>query len=357
MKLSHTQMSRTPDFNNILKVLNRQKPDRPTLFEFFLNDTLYQQLAGFRIAENASRLERIQFLIAAFQAAGYDYATVQGSELHFPAGEQHTKSSVSMNEGTVISDRASFEAYPWPDPDALDYSLLGTVHHDLPAGMKLIAYGPGGVLENVMRLVGYEATCYLTLDDPKLAADIFAAVGSRLVRHYELAAQHDTVGALISNDDWGFKSQPMLSPDGMREFVFPWHRKIVRAIHDAGKPAILHSCGNLETVMDDIIDDLKYDGKHSYEDTILPVERAYDRYHHRIAILGGIDLDFVVRADPAAIRQRSEAMLERSMAGGAYALGTGNSVPEYVPPSHYFAMVRAATGFDYSTVQLQGSLA
>lgn len=351
MKLSHSRPSRTPDFNNLLKVLNRQKPERPTLFEFFLNDSLYQQLAGYQIREDASRRERTQFLIAAFQAAGYDYTTLYAGDLHFPSGEQHAKSSVSMNEGAVIRDRASFEAYPWPDLYPQNYSHLDTARLDLPAGMKLIVPGPGGVLENVMRLVGYEATCYLTLDDPKLAADIFAAVGSRLVRHYELAAKYETVGALISNDDWGFKSQPMLSPDGMREFVFPWHRKIVRAIHDAGKPAILHSCGNLETVMDDIIDDLQYDGKHSYEDNILPVEQVYDRYHQRIAIMGGIDLDFIVRAEPDAIRQRSEAMLERSLSGGAYALGTGNSVPEYVPPSHYFAMIRAATGFDYPAVQ------
>ena len=40
----------------------------------------------------------------------------------------------------------------------------------------------------------------------------FGAVGSRLVRYYEICAAYDTVGALISNDDWGFKSQTMLSP-------------------------------------------------------------------------------------------------------------------------------------------------
>jgi uroporphyrinogen decarboxylase len=79
----------------------------------------------------------------------------------------------------------------------------------------------------------------------------------------------------------------------MRRLVIPWHREIAKAIHLAGKPAILHSCGQLEHVMDDIIDDIKYDGKHSYEDKILPVEQAYEKWGNRIAILGGIDLDFV----------------------------------------------------------------
>ncbi len=76
----------------------------------------------------------------------------------------------------------------------------------------------------------------------------------------------------------------------MREYVTPWHKKIVELIHEAGRPAILHSCGNLVPLWEDIIDDIGYDAKHSYEDTILPVEEAYQTYGDRIAILGGIDM-------------------------------------------------------------------
>jgi uroporphyrinogen decarboxylase len=91
--------------------------------------------------------------------------------------------------------------------------------------------------------------------------------------------------------------------------------------------------------MDDVIDDMRYDGKHSYEDTIQPVESAYDQYSRRIAILGGIDVDFVCRSTPEAVYERSMNMLKRRR---SYALGTGNSVPEYVPDRNYFAMIRAA---------------
>ena len=340
--------SREPDFGNLLKVLNRQCPDRPTLFEFFLNEPLYQKLAGGPVATAANRLEQYQNTIRAFRNVGYDYATVRGSDFSFPQGDRQHASSISANEGALIHDRTSFQAYPWPDPAAFDYSILATIAPHLPNGMKLIVMGPGGVLENVMALVGYDATCYMIMDDPKLATEIFAAIGERLVRHYELAAPYATVGALISNDDWGFKTQPMFSPADMRRFVLPWHRKIAATIHAAGKPAILHSCGCLHALMDDIIDDLKYDGKHSYEDAIMPVEQAYEQWHSRTAILGGLDLDFVCRSTPQAVQERAAAMLTRSAKCGSYALGTGNSVPTYVPPVNYFAMVTAATGLIYS---------
>ena len=62
----------------------------------------------------------------------------------------------------------------------------------------------------------------------------------------------------------------------------------------------------------------------------------------RIAILGGIDVDFVIRSPEEDVYERSCRMLERAADRGAYALGTGNSVPDYVPPEHYFAMTAAA---------------
>jgi uroporphyrinogen decarboxylase len=327
-----------PDFDNLLAVLACSRPARPTLFEFFLNGPLYERLAG----EAPSYPEDMRGHIATihgFRNAGYDYATLLIPGFGFPAGERCQRASVSMNEGAVIRDRSSFDAYAWQDPLGADYGLLDRLAPVLPEGMKFIVSGPGGVLENVVSLVGYETLCIMTIDDMPLVSDIFEAVGSRIVAYYQSCVSHAAVGAIIGNDDWGFRSQTMLPPKHMRSLVFPWHRQIVRAAHAADKPAILHSCGCLTEVMDDIIDDLGYNGKHSYEDAIQPVEDAYDKYHDRIAILGGIDLDFMCRSTTEAVYERSLKMLKHDR---AYALGTGNSVPEYVPDENYFAMIRAA---------------
>jgi uroporphyrinogen decarboxylase len=332
-----------PDFANLLKVLRHQVPARPTLFEFFLNGTLYAKLSGRPYKKAEDRITDLRRLVLAFKAAGYDYATFHGSGFGFPAGEKHRAKTISLNEGAVISDRKSLDAYAWSDPEEYDYSALENIAPDLPDGMKIVVCGPGGVLENAISLVGYDQLCFMLADDPDLGRDLFDAIGSRLVKHYRIAAAFKTVGACISNDDWGFKTQPMLSPAQLRQYVFPWHKKIVETIHAAGKPAILHSCGNAAAIMDDIIDGMKYDGKHSYEDVIQPVEEAYEQYGKRIAILGGIDLDFVCRSTPEQVKKRSLAMLERAAARGSYALGTGNSVPEYVPQQNYFAMTSAAT--------------
>ena len=341
---------RKPDFNNLLRVLNGKVPDRPTLFEFFLNAPLYEKLAGDEITSKEADWQWgsvCPVTVNAYKNAGYDYLTVLGSDSGFPISEVEKKSTISLNAGNLIHDRQSFKTYDWPDPANFDYSRLDKAQKVLPDGMKLIVWGPGGVLENVIALVGYESLCMMLVDNPSLAGDIFDAVGQRFVKYYQKCASYDSVGALISNDDWGFKTQTMLSPADMRKYVFGWHKKIVEVIHQASKPAILHSCGKLDEVMDDIVDDMKYDAKHSFEDNIEPIEAAYDRLFDRITLLGGIDLDFICRSKPDQIIQRCRTMLKKSAKKGAYALGTGNSVPEYVPDENYFAMIRAITDEDY----------
>jgi uroporphyrinogen decarboxylase len=314
------------------------------LFEFFLNSELYARLANKEKHDPADKLSNEKHLIDAFRNAGYDYVTLGGSGMYFrtDARGYEGKKSISLNKGAVIHDRASFKAYDWPDPDSYDYSRLEELDGYLPEGMKIIVSGPGGVLENVIALVGYDDLCFMLADDPQLACDVFDAVGSRLLRYCELSAKYDTVGALISNDDWGFNMQTLLSVNDMHKYVFPWHKKIANAIHSFGKPVILHSCGNLELVMDDIINDMKYDGKHSYEDKIMPVEQAYDKYGDRIAIMGGIDLDFLCRSTPEQVYERSAAMIERTGSKGGYGHGSGNSIPYYVPHENYLAMIAAA---------------
>jgi uroporphyrinogen decarboxylase len=150
------------------------------------------------------------------------------------------------------------------------------------------------------------------------------------------------VGAILCNDDWGFNSQTMLPPHILKECVFPVYKRIVENAHRKGKYAILHSCGYYKDIMDDIINYMKFDGRHSYEDKITPVEEAYDELHHKIAVLGGIDVNFLARSTPDEIYIRCKNMVNRSKSSGGYALGSGNSVPDYISNENYLAMIKAA---------------
>jgi uroporphyrinogen decarboxylase len=96
--------------------------------------------------------------------------------------------------------------------------------------------------------------------------------------------------------------------------------------------------------MDALIDEVGIDAKHSFEDAIMPVSEAFDKWGKRIAILGGIDVDFLIRSDEGAIRRRVRETLDvcvggRTGLGTGYCLGTGNTVANYIPVDNFLVML------------------
>ena len=337
-----------PDVQQLIKVLHKEQPDRPVLFEFIINLETCRTVSGRKTQAEPGTVEYYRMVIEAFRDLGYDVAPVYTYEsglFSFPKGEQDSLASRSLNQGALITDRGSFERYPWPDAGQGNYELYHQLSAHLPDGMKLLGFSNGGILENATDIVGFERLCELYLIDPDLTDEIFRHIGERLLKFYSIIASIDSVGVCVVNDDWGFKTQTMFPPEMMERYVFPYTRKIVEVIHASGKPAILHSCGNVKAIMDVIIDDLKLDGKHSFEDGIYPVEDAWDWWSGRIAIIGGIDVDFLARKTPEEIYDRSLRLLEKTSGAGGYALGSGNSIPDFVPFENFLAMIRAAVEY------------
>ena len=274
---------------------------------------------------------------------GYDYVNAGGKGFGFPRNElpramtpQGERAYIKADSHTIGS-REDFDRYPWPQMAGIDYSSLETIGDLLPEGMKVIS-GSSGILENVMWLLGYEGISHFVYDDEQLVIDMFEAVSTRIIAYLDTCASFDVVGAVKLGEDMGFKTQTFLSPEMYRKYLFPWHRKLVDAVHRHDKPIILHSCGNLTEVMSDIIES-GWDAKHSFEDSIEPVWETKAKWGDRLALLGGFDMDKVSRMTEEEVRAHTRFLVERCAPGGGWALGTGNSVANYVPVGNFLAML------------------
>lgn len=211
----------------------------------------------------------------------------------------------------------------------------------LPPGMKVMV--GGSFFEQVLeRLLGYEGLFFLLHDQLDLVAEAFARLGELVYRLYEQAIDYDCVGGIFHADDLGFRTATMLSPADLKRFVFPWFKRYGELAHGRGKAYWYHSCGNLAQVMDTLIDEVRIDAFHSFQDAILPVGEFKRRYGQRVATLGGIDVDKLSRLDEPGIRAYIRDMLEQCMPGGRFALSSGNSVPNYAPVDNYLAVLDEA---------------
>ena len=313
-----------PDFEQFRKAVMRDgKPDYVPFYELFANVEIMEAILGTKITDRASTIEF-------YYKAGYDYVPT------FPGVGMVLGNLIDRSEGYPIKDWETFDKYVWPE--SVSFQEFETVGPLLPEGMKMIGQ-TGGIFETAEKLVGYEQICYMLVDDPPLVQAIFDKLGELYVKIYTGMSQFEGVGAVTISDDLGFKTQTMIDPGYLRKYVLPWHKKLAEIIHAAGKPCLLHCCGNLSEITEDIIEYVGIDAKHSYEDSILPVTEAKKLYGDRIGILGGFDVDRLCRSDEQAVRGYTRMLVTELGADGGYCLGSGNSIAKFVPVENYLTML------------------
>ena len=344
-----------PDWPAFVRTILRQgTPERVHHIELFLDPEVQTAVCErFDLEEGLDRAdpffaEKRQIRIQRF--LGYDYVRAAISGLDFTFVWNQTPDTADLARGGgrnyldehrgPITSWEEYEAFPWPDPSSINTTTLEWYERNLPDDMCLVISGGfAHFAEYLNWLMGYETLCYALYD----ALDLVREISNRLVDLYrtvlEVALQFKRVGVVWGSDDMGHKTGTLISPDDLREFVLPGHKLIAEMAHAAGHPYILHACGNLNEIMPDLIEDVRIDGKHSYEDTIEDVIELKTGYGQQIALLGGIDVDFLCRADEAAIHERVRRTLDVCQPGGGYCLGTGNSVANYIPLDAYLAMV------------------
>jgi uroporphyrinogen decarboxylase len=344
-----------PDWPALVdNILRKGTPTRVHHIELFHDPEIRDAIADrFALLDGVSRNDPhydLKRSIAVNRFCGFDYVRGGLGGMDWRFRRETTADTAGLSKGErgfqdehsgPIMSWEDFEAYAWPDPTPPQATRdLEWFSENLPEDMCII--GSGGVghfAEHLTWLMGYETLCFALFDDRELVA----AIADKLLE-IETAAmrrilEFDRVKIVWSSDDMGYKTGLLISPDDTREFILSGHKKLTKMAHDSARPYLLHSCGKLDDIIDDLIDDVKIDAKHSFEDTIEDVREVKATYGKRMALLGGIDVDFLCRADEAAIRQRVRETLDVCMPGGGYCLGTGNSVANYIPLDHYLAMV------------------
>jgi len=337
-----------PDYRNIVLAAVNQRPPRLPFYEHLINvdsmEKILDRSFGDLINGDESDVRRFFEIHNGFFAAhGYDTVSyefcVNGI---LPGG-----GALLGERPGPIQTRADFEAYPWDELPQIFWARaerqFQALIETMPDGMKAVGGIGNGVFEISEDLVGFEQLCYLQADDPELFGDLYVRIGDLLVGLWSTFLERfgQAYALCRIGDDMGFKTGTLLAPRTLLEHVVPQYRRIIDVIHASGHPFLLHSCGRIFDIMDGLIG-AGIDAKHSNEDAIAPWDAWIDRYGRRIGLFGGIDTDRLCRMSPDDIYEftlEEVARFRRSTNG--YAMGSGNSIPVYVPSEGYLAMIRA----------------
>jgi len=337
----------SPDFMNIVQAARNIEAGRLPLYEHTISlNTMGKVLNADLSALQRDKKDKKEFFrqfCRFFQTMGYDTVSFEQCVTSILPGG----GALGGHVKGVIQNRSDFNAYPWDELKSIyfrefaeDYEALGQA---MPAGMKAIGGVGTGIFEVTQDLAGFEDLCYMEADDPELFADMFRKVGDTLVSIWTefLPRFGDLFCVCRMGDDLGYKTNTMLRHEDISRHIIPQYKRIVSLIHSCGKPFLLHSCGCIFEVMDELINDVHIDAKHSNEDQILPFTGWVERYGDRIGNFGGIDVNDVCLKSEAEVKEIVKSILDATKGCGGIAFSTGNSIPDYVPVEKYVAMTEA----------------
>jgi uroporphyrinogen decarboxylase len=249
---------------------------------------------------------------------------------------------------SLIETMEDLDAYPW-EKKVEEFVVRFEAHYQalreaLPEGMKAVGGIGNGLFETVQDFVPFQELSYLHVDEPEVYEALWRRVGDLQIELWKwlLENHRDSFAVCRFGDDLGFRSSTLIQPNEIRRHVLPQYKRIVDLVHSYGKPFLLHSCGRIYDVMDDIIGEVGIDAKHSNEDAIDRFDVWVERYGKRIGNFGGVEMNIMTLNTPAEVRRYVLDLLDRIGTGnGGIGIGTGNQISSYTEPANWVAMCEA----------------
>lgn len=356
-----------PDFEHLRKTIMRETTTGPVpTIEVAIDPEImstatgvefpadrFKELIEIGSVSNASQetlklgIRYMDFSLAFYKAIGYDYVSAI-TIMPLPRPNVHLKKENPQQPGKVrawreehkslITSRSELEAISWPRVEEISLFSIDYMAERISPDMKVMAYY-SGIFEELNKLMGFETMAIKSIEEPALLGNILEQLTILAEAAVDMAAAHPAVGAVFYADDMGFNSGTMLSPKFMREWIIPRQKRIADTCHKHNKPFLLHSCGQIDALMEDLIEIVGIDARHGFQDNIEPVEEIYKKYGDRIAILGGVDVDLLARGTPDAVRVRTRQLLQSCAFKGGFCIGSNNSVTNFCKIENYYAML------------------
>ena len=190
-------------------------------------------------------------------------------------------------------------------------------------------------------MVGTERLLMALVENPEWCADMFA---------HELDVQIQLYNMLWDSgyrfdsfkwpDDMGYKQNQFFSIGMYREILKPIHKRAIDWIHSKGAKAHLHSCGDINPLVPELID-LGLDALNPLE-----VKAGMDPVHlkktygNHLVFHGGINA--VLWDKPDQIRAEMERTLPVMKENGGYIFSSDHSVPSSVSLEDFRGIVELA---------------
>lgn len=238
----------------------------------------------------------------------------------FAKEDQH----LSYSERTLTSpgffedyeDEEDFEKFDrWPDPEKyIKKEACEALLKEAPKGMPVMGVLWSAHFQDACAAFGMQDA----MVKMKIAPELFRKVIDRILEFYLRANEiffeytKGKLDAVLIGNDFGTQTGLIVSPEDLREFVFPGTKRLIEQAHSYGVKVVHHSCGAIS----EIIPDLMKCGA----DVIHPIQTLAkgmeprslkERFGSRVSFAGGVDAQhLLVNGSAEEVREKVRELRE-----------------------------------------------
>ena len=152
----------------------------------------------------------------------------------------------------------------------------------------------------------------------------------------------EDVDGVLLGSDWGSQQALLMSPTTWYELIAPGEQREYDMIKGEGKDVWIHSCGNIEAIIADLIE-MGVDVLNPVQPECMDIARLKRKYGERLTFWGGISTQRTLPYGTAdEVSEEVEQVIELMSDGGGYITAPAQHIQSDVPFENMMALIDAA---------------
>ena len=199
-----------------------------------------------------------------------------------------------------------------------------------------------GLFERSWLMRGFENVLTDMLLSPTFVDELLDGILDVHLRMMDLIVARIPIDAYFGGDDWCDQRTVIMGLDLWRRFFKPRLARMIDHCHELGRPYVLHSCGNVSPLIDDLID-IGLDGLESLQAETMNVYKLKRKAAGKLVLIGGMGVQRLIPfGTPEEIRAETKRLINELGRGGGYVLGPSKPLPPETPIANAVAFIETA---------------
>ena len=178
------------------------------------------------------------------------------------------------------------------------------------------------------------------LEAPEWVEELLDAILAYNLELIDELLKYDIHGILFG-DDWGQQQGLLFGPAQWRRFIKPRLAQMIAAVKRAGKYAMVHSCGRVQSLFPDLIE-IGLDVFNPFQPDVMDVYAIKRQYGDRLTFYGGMSVQGLLpHGTPQQIRDETRRLMDEIGRGGGFIIGPSHHMPGDIPTDNMVAFIEA----------------